>query len=209
MAFGNTKKGTDSLPQGSVKVANITDPVPLQGSTLTSTDAAGDTTTPANLNIVQINSLAAQIAGSDGTAGSNILIFMNGLWNGGAVDQQRGNMNIGPLITAAGVTTAQSSGDQTNHNGRGVVVVLDMTTVGTGSVTLIIEGKDTTSGKYYTLLSGVAVATNVTNTYTVYPGITATANVSASNILPRVWRVRVSVNNANPTTYTVGGCLIV
>jgi len=209
MAFGTTQKGTDSLPQGSVKVANVSNPVPLQGSTLTSTDASGDTTTPVNTNIVQINSLAAQIAGSDGTAGTNVLIFMNGLWNGGAVDQQRGNMNIGPLITAVGVTTTQTSPDQTNHNGRGVVVVLDMTVVGTGSVTITIQGKDTTSGKYYTILAGLAVVTNVTNTYTVYPGIGASANVAASNILPRVWRVVATAGNANPATYTVGACLMV
>ena len=108
------------------------------------------------------------------------------------------------LITAVGVTTTQTSDDQTNLNGSLVTVVLDMTTVGTGSVTLSIQGKDPASGKYYTLLSGAAVTTNSTNVYAVYPGAPATANVSANAVLPKTWRVQVVAGNANATSYTVG-----
>ena len=108
------------------------------------------------------------------------------------------------LITASGATTTQTGTDQTNDGCRGVKVVLDMTVVGTGSVTLTIQGKDAASGKYYTLLAGAAVTTNVTNVYTVYPGLTAAANVTASDVLPHTWRVITTANNANPCTYTVG-----
>ncbi len=113
------------------------------------------------------------------------------------------------LITAAAVTATQTSPDQTNGFGRGLIVVLDMTAVGTGSVTITIQGKDPASGKYYTLLAGAAVVTNSTNVYTVYPGAPATANVSANSPLPRTWRVVVTANNANATTYTVGASVIV
>src|ERR1051326_5051917 len=85
--------------------------------------------------------------------------------------------DLGPLITAAAATTTQSSGDLSNPCYRGIKVVLDMTTVGTGSVTVTIEGKDQASGKYVTLLAGSAVVTNSTNVYTVYPGLPASANV--------------------------------
>jgi hypothetical protein len=110
-------------------------------------------------------------------------------------------------VTGSAVTTTQTGADQTNAGFRGVIVVLDMTVVGTGSVTLSIQGKDTVSGKYYTLLAGAAVTTNSTNVYTVYPGVPATANVSANSPLPRTWRVLVTANNANATTYTVGASL--
>jgi hypothetical protein len=83
-------------------------------------------------------------------------------------------------------------------------VVLDMTVVGTGSVTLTIQGKDEASGKYYTLLAGAAVTTNSTNVYTVFPGAPATANVSANDIVPRTFRILVTANNANSATYSVG-----
>lgn len=130
------------------------------------------------------------------------------LWNGTGFDRQRSNVDTGALITASGATTTQTGTDQTNYNGRGLKVVLNMTVVGTGSVTLSIQGKDSASGVYYTILTGAAVTTNSTTIYTVYPGITATANVSASDILPRTWRVLVTANNANPTTYTVGASVI-
>jgi hypothetical protein len=113
------------------------------------------------------------------------------------------------LIAAVAATTTQTGADQVNTtSGRGVKVVLDMTAVGTGSVTLTIQGKDAASGKYYTLLAGAAVITNVTNVYEIYPGLPATANVSANTTLPRVWRVLVTANNANAATYSVGASVI-
>lgn len=113
------------------------------------------------------------------------------------------------LLNVSAVTTSQNSADQTNTGCRGVKVVLDMTAVGTGSVTLTIQGKDVASGKYYTILAGVAVTTNSTNVYTVYPGTTVAANVTAADVLPRTWRVAVAANNVNPATYTVGASVLV
>ena len=104
----------------------------------------------------------------------------------------------------AASTTAQAGPDIYNAGARGVKVILDMTAVGTGSVTLTIQGKDKSSGKYYTLLAGAAVTTNGTNVYTVFPGATAAANVAANDSLPETWRWSIAVGNANPATYTVG-----
>lgn len=123
----------------------------------------------------------------------------NGAPMGGQVTQ-----DLGAVITAAAATTTQTGPDMANTSHRGVKVVLDMTTVGTGSVTLTIQGKDNASGKYYTLLAGAAVITNSTNVYTVYPSLPATANVSANDVLPKTFRILVTANNANAATYTVG-----
>jgi hypothetical protein len=129
-------------------------------------------------------------------------------YNGTTWDRQRNNIDNQTCgITASGVTSTQTGADQTNYNHSGVIVVLDMTVVGTGSVTLEIDGKDPVSGKYFAILTGAAVVTNSTNVYRVYPGITAAANVSASDVLPRTWRVKVTANNANATNYTVGAML--
>ena len=130
------------------------------------------------------------------------------LYNGSTFDRVRTNVDQTVGITASGVTTTQTGADQTNYNGRGAVVVLDMTTVGTGSVTLSVQGKDVASGKYYTIITGAAVVTNSTNVYRIYPGLTAVANTTVSDILPRTWRVVVTANNANATTYTVGASVI-
>jgi hypothetical protein len=110
----------------------------------------------------------------------------------------------GALPIPAGSTLTITGPDLTNPAARGVTVVVDTTAIGTGSITLTIQGKDRASGKYYTLLAGAAVTTNVTNRYTVYPGLTASANVTASDVLPGTWRLIVTANNANAATYTVG-----
>jgi hypothetical protein len=119
------------------------------------------------------------------------------------------NVDTAALINAVGATTTQTSADQTNPNSMGLIAVLNMATVGTGSVTLTIQGKDVASGQYYTLLTGLAVTTNSVNVYTVYPGAPVVANVSTGLPLPHIWRVSVNANNANATTYTVGASVIV
>jgi YbbR domain-containing protein len=116
--------------------------------------------------------------------------------------------DLGAVITGAAATVTQNTADYKNGSFRGIKVVLDMTTVGTGSVTVTIQGKDAASGKYYTLLAGAAVVTNSTNVYTVFPGAPATANVSANDQLPQTFRILVTANNANPATYTVGATLL-
>ena len=119
------------------------------------------------------------------------------------------NYDTGALITAVGATTTQTGTDQQNTGGRGVKVVMNTTAIGSGSVTLSIQGKDTASNAYYTILTGSAVTTNVTNVYTIYPGLTAVANVTVTDVLPRTWRVVVTANNGNAATYTVGASVLV
>jgi hypothetical protein len=114
----------------------------------------------------------------------------------------------GALAIPAGATTTQTSPDFQNPGARGVKVVLNMTVVGTGSVTLSIQGKDKVSNSYYTLLAGAAVTTNTMNIYTVFPQAPATANVSANAELPATWRIVVTANNANAATYSVGFSLL-
>lgn len=114
--------------------------------------------------------------------------------------QQYGSLNI-----AAGATTTQTGPDIVADQGaRGVTVYAKTTVIGTGSITVTIQGKDVISGDYYTLLAGIAITTNTVNRYTVFPGATIAANVSANDCLPSVWRILVTANNANPATYTVG-----
>jgi len=112
------------------------------------------------------------------------------------------------ILASGSRTTTQTSADFNNVLHRGLTVVLDMTVVGTGSVTLTIRGKDPVSGKYFTLLAGAAVVTNSTNVYRVYPGLTVAANAVASDVLPEVWDILVTANNANPATYSVYASLL-
>lgn len=117
---------------------------------------------------------------------------------------QLGGTVEGTCLAAGSRTTTQTQADQTNPYGSGIHVILDATIIGTGSITLEIDGKDPVSGKYYSLLTGAAVVTNSTNVYRVFPGATPAANAAANDRLPRTWRIKVTANNANAVTYSVG-----
>jgi hypothetical protein len=113
------------------------------------------------------------------------------------------------LLASAARTTTETSGDLNNPNCRGIRVILDVTTAGTGSITVTINGRDPASGKYQLLLAGAAVTTVSTNVYLVFPGATAAANAAANNCVPETFQIVVTANNANTITYSVGYQLLV
>lgn len=127
-------------------------------------------------------------------------------FNGTTWDRLRSSVEA-TLLASASRTTTQTSADIPVYNLKYLSVVLDMTTVGTGSVTLTINRKDVASGKYVLLLSGAAVTTNVTNTYNVGPTLVAAANAVATASLGTIIQIVVTANNANAATYSVGYAL--
>jgi len=143
------------------------------------------------------------------SAGDEVIIggvyYPNGLPIKGAADSDNAE---GVFLASGSRTTTQTMADQTNLNKKGIRVVLDMTTVGTGSVTIAVEAKDPASGKYVVMLASAAIATNQTKTLLIYPGAANTANASANDRLPKTWRINVTANNANPATYSVGYMLL-
>lgn len=109
------------------------------------------------------------------------------------------------LLNSAARTTTTTSADMVVNGGSGVFV-FDITAVpGVQTVTLTIQGKDETSGKYYTLIAGTALSATSTNVYKVGQGLPVTANVSANDVIPRTIRAVVTHSGAGSFTYTVGG----
>jgi hypothetical protein len=143
-----------------------------------------------------------QAGGGDGDAGGRGLNVQAQGFNETTWDKPRNNTDVTVLASASRTTTQTVT--FTNYNSTYLRVVLDMTVVGTGSVTLSIDAQDTVSGKWVNLLTGAAVITNSTNVYTVGPGLPVTANVSANQMLSRFMRIVVTANNANAATYSVG-----
>lgn len=126
------------------------------------------------------------------------------LFNGSNWDRARSNEAV-TLLASASRTTTQTSADLINYNGLSALdIILDATVIGTGSITISINGKDPASGKYYNILTGAAVVTNSTNRYRVNPHLAAVTNSIAQDILPRVFQIVVTANNANAVTYSVG-----
>lgn len=59
--IGNTQLGTDTIPQSSALVPGNTNPVPIQGSTNTTTDNQNNTTTPVNMNLKQVGDVVVAL----------------------------------------------------------------------------------------------------------------------------------------------------
>jgi hypothetical protein len=112
------------------------------------------------------------------------------------------------LLASASRTTTQTSADLDTMGAKALVVTLDVTLAGTGSITLSILRKDWASGKYTTILAGLAVTANGTTVYKVSPLVAAVANLVANDLLPQTIQIVVTANNANPVTYSVGYDLI-
>lgn len=110
------------------------------------------------------------------------------------------------IINAAAVTTTQTSGDQgVNQSIRGIIVIVNVTNAGTGSITPEIDFKDAASGVYIPALTATtAITANGTYVYVVYPtAVGAWATQSVNTPVMPTFRVKCTANNANPVTYTV------
>lgn len=114
----------------------------------------------------------------------------------------------GTIFPSAVRTTTQTSDDIVAYAGVGVVVNLDVTNVNTSSLVLKIQRKDPASGKYIDVLTSAAVTSISTNTYKVYPGLTAATNLTVNDVITGIFRVVVTHGNANNTTYSVGYSIV-
>lgn len=111
------------------------------------------------------------------------------------------------ILPSASRTTTQTN--QLNVGvERSLIAVLNMTTVGTGSVTLTINGVDAVSGATWNILTGSAVVTNSTNVYRVGAGLTAAANATVNDTIPAQIQFVVTANNANAAVYSLSANLV-
>lgn len=114
------------------------------------------------------------------------------------------------VFASAARTASENSQDFENMQGGGLKLVIDVTAITlTPSVVFTIQGKDTVSGKYYTLLASAAIVGVGTTVLTIHPDMTAVANVTAKDVLPRDWRVIAVAGDADSITYSVGACTII
>jgi len=121
-------------------------------------------------------------------------------FNGTTWDRQRSKVPA-VLLASAARTTTQVSADIPTYNLKGITAIVDVTSAGTGSITLTIDGKDA-NGIYYNILTGAAIITNSTNVYRLFRGATAALNATVNDILPATIRITITANNANTMTYS-------
>jgi len=113
------------------------------------------------------------------------------------------------ILASAVRAASNNSDDQKNRDAKGLHLIIDVTVVpGVDTVTFTVKGKDPLSGKYYTLLASAALVATGTVVLKVYPGLTAAANLVASDVLPADWRVEVTHSAGTNFTYSVGAQLV-
>lgn len=113
------------------------------------------------------------------------------------------------MLASDARTAAETSDDITNSGYRGCHIIIDVTVdPATASITPTIEGKDSVSGKYYTLLVGSAISAVGTTILRIYPGLVVSANLTVNDILPNKFRVSMAVADTDSITYSVAVNLV-
>lgn len=108
------------------------------------------------------------------------------------------------LLASAARTATVSSPQVERRRYRGVHVVVTCTAAtASPSVVFTVEGYNTVTDAWYTLLTSAAVSSTSTIRLTVYPGCIASANTVANDALPEVWRVTATHADADSITYSV------
>jgi hypothetical protein len=179
-----------------------------------STQASGDTATPANVQEVveglyngsQIVRARDVVAQGDNAFGTGITAAGSQLYNGGGWDKHRNNQDNITLLASGVITSNGNSIDQTNFNARGLKLFIAPGTFGAGAsaITVTLQGKDPVSGSYYTILTSASLTASTFAVLSVYPGLTASANVTANDVLPRTWRVTYQASNWGTGGSTLG-----
>jgi hypothetical protein len=92
---------------------------------------------------------------------------------------------------------------------RGVKLFINVSALAaTPSVVPKIEMVDSVSGAVSALLTGAAITATGVTVLTIYPGVTASANVAASDVLPESIKVTLTHGDSDSITYTVAAHLI-
>jgi len=110
------------------------------------------------------------------------------------------------LLPSAARTASQNSqavGMEANE--KAAHIIIDVTAIAaTPSVVPTVEGWDSISESWYSILVGVAITATGTTVLKVGPGVGAVANGAANDYLPNRWRVSMAAADADSMTYSIG-----
>lgn len=108
------------------------------------------------------------------------------------------------VLASAARTATVSSSAVVGEEHRGAHIVITATaSAATPSVVPTVEGYNSVTDSWYVLLTGAAITGTGTTVLKVYPGITPSANVAVSDVLPARWRVTMTAADSDSLTYSV------
>lgn len=178
-------------------------PVTDNGGTLSIDDGGGTITVDGSVNANVTGSVTADVSGSAVTA-----TVSGSVTASCSIDAHP--LTEGTLIASGTYNATRSSGDEINPGYRGVTVFLNVTANGSGTLSLIIQGKCPASGAYVNLhLANAWGAATGASGYVVGGAGNTSASIGyvrtgADQGLPATWRVTVTHSGGTNWTYSVG-----
>lgn len=112
------------------------------------------------------------------------------------------------LVAPTAARTATHNVPVHDNSGKYADIIIDITAYTAGSLTVTLQGYDSASGKYYTILASTALAAAATTILRVGPALTAAGNTVANFALPKDLRVLCTHGDTTSITYSVGMSLI-
>ncbi len=113
------------------------------------------------------------------------------------------------VLPFASRTATPVIGDFRTARGKGVVLVINAVTAGSPSVVFTLLGKDPVSGKTWTILASAAVVATGVTILKVHPGLTASTNAVANDVLPPVWTITAVHADTTAISYSITASVIV
>jgi len=205
LASGNIQ----TTPSGKQDV-KVVDPLPAGTNSI----GAVNLKAPTNGAEMTISQTATSNDATSETIPALYTVGYNQLFNGSKWDRQRSNTE-GALIASGSRTASTSTAIQTNHNGRGVILALDVTAVPVSAETLTIEVKMSISGQASQAIAVYSIPNTVGKYFLmVAPGLVEKdgttlkiKQVSAS--LPRSWYTVITHSASSSWTYSLNQALTV
>ncbi len=119
--------------------------------------------------------------------------------------------SLGTILTHTAAAAGSTSGDvELNFSNASKILIFVNVTAITGTaptLTVTLQGKSP-QGVYYTLLASAALTATGLTVLRVFPAATATANISANDILPETLRISTVIGGTTPAvTATIAAVL--
>ena len=116
-----------------------------------------------------------------------------------------GHVTVLPMArrTASVAATPQALPHPDANQGAHVIINVNSINSGTPSITVTVQGYDETNGTFYDMLVSSAISSTGQTILKIHPLFTPAPNLTACDILPLNWGVKVDHADSQPITYSV------
>lgn len=107
------------------------------------------------------------------------------------------------IAASAARTVTTTFGNFVNSNWRAAHFILDVTAGAGIDIEFELQARNQTTAGFYPLLTSAAIVATGVIVFKIGIGFTPVANLTANDLLPYIFRVVMTHNNANAVTYSI------